>query len=366
MNRLRRLDVRLFISYALVVLVGAATLVVTFSLLAPAAFDDHIRGMTAMGGMGSGIDSHQAFVDALRSSLPIATLVSVALAAVVAGFVARRILRPIDAVRRATARLVDGHYDERIQAPDELELAALAHDVNRLAATLETTEQRRGELVAEVAHEMRTPITVIDGYVEGLIDGVFAPTGEVFAAIGEETARLARLATDLGTLSRADEGIVDLRPERADLAQLVTRVTERLRPQFDAAAVALDVEPGDVLPVDVDEQRIAQVLTNLLGNALACTPPGGHVTVTVTARRLDGSAAAEVTDTGIGLTAEDAVRIFDRFYRVPSASRPGGSGIGLTIARSLARAHGGDLQARSAGPGQGATLTLTLPIAADA
>lgn len=360
MNRLRRLDVRLFVSYALVVLVGAATLVMTFSLLAPSAFDDHMRGMNAMNGMHSGTDSHQAFVDALRSSLPIATFVSVAVAAVVAGFVARRILRPIEAVRRATARLVDGHYDERIEAPDELELAALAHDVNRLAAALETTERRRGELIAEVAHEMRTPITVIDGYLEGLIDGMFEPTAEVLASIGEESARLARLATDLSALSRADEGALDLGPQLLDLAPVVTRVAERLRPQFESKQVALEVEAGEGLAVQVDEQRITQVLTNLLGNALTYTPLGGRVTVT--AQHTAGSVSVTVTDTGIGLAADDLAHIFDRFYRVPGVARPpGGSGIGLTIARSIARAHGGDIHARSPGPGRGATLTLTLP-----
>lgn len=361
MNRLRRLDIRLFISYAVVVLVGAATLVITFSLLAPTAFDEHMRGMDAINRSRPGVDSHQAFIDALRGSLPIATLVSIAMAAVVAGFVARRILRPIEAVRRATARLVDGHYEERIEAPDELELAALAHDVNRLAAALETTERRRGELVAEVAHEMRTPITVIDGYVEGLIDGMFEPSPEVLASISEESARLARLATDLSALSRTDEGALDLRPQHLDLGPVVTGVTERLRPQFDGKHVALEVEVGEGLTVEVDEQRVIQVLTNLLGNALTYSPADGRVVVT--AQTTDGTALVEVTDTGLGLAAEDLVHIFDRFYRVPGVERPpGGSGIGLTIARSLARAHGGDIQARSPGPGRGATFTLTLPL----
>lgn len=361
MNRLRRLDVRLFVSYAIVVLAGAATLVITFSLLAPTAFDDHMQGMNAMSGMHSATDSHQAFVEALRSSLPIATLVSVALSAVVAAVVARRFLRPIEAVRRATARLVDGHYDERVDLPDEPELAALARDVNRLAASLETTERRRGELIAEVAHELRTPITTIDGYIEGMIDGTYEPTAEVLASIGEESARLGRLAADLGALSRADEGALDLQPHQADLSQLAHRVAQRLRPQFDDKQVTLQIQAEPALIVEVDEQRIAQVLTNLLGNALTYTPPGGRVSVT--ARDADDTAYVDVTDTGLGLAADDLAHIFDRFYRVPGVARPsGGSGIGLTIARSLARAHGGDIHATSPGPGHGATLTLELPL----
>lgn len=363
MNRLRRLDIRLFVSYAIVVLVGATTLTVTFSLLAPTAFDDHMRAMDGMGDMSSmhtRSDSHIAFVGALRASLPIAVLISVALSAFVAAFIARRILRPIEAVRRATARLVDGHYDERVEEPDELELAGLAHDVNRLAAALETTERRRSELIGEVAHEMRTPITTIDGYVEGMLDGVFEPTEEVLTAIGEEAARLSRLATDLGALSRADEDALDLRPQPADLGQLAVRVAERLRPQFDGEHVTLEVHVEGSLPVDVDEQRITQVLTNLLGNALTYTGPGGHVTVT--AHLAADRTHVEVSDTGVGLAADDLAHVFDRFYRVAGVARPpGGSGIGLAIARSLARAHGGDVHATSPGVGQGATFHLELP-----
>jgi histidine kinase len=360
-NRLHRLDVRLFVSYAIVVLVGAATLAITFGLLGPAVFDNHMHGMSAM---PTSADSHHAFVGSLRTALPLAVLVSVAFSALAAAIVARRILRPIEAVRRATARLVDGHYDERVDEPVELELAALAHDVNRLAAALESTERRRGELIAEVAHEMRTPLTTIGGLVEGMLDGVFEPTEEVLSAIGEETARLGRLAADLGALSRADEGALELHLEPGDLAEITYRVAARLQPQFDGKGVTLARRLAQVLPVDADEQRIAQVITNLLGNALTYTPAGG--TVTVTARHTGDSACVEVTDTGIGLSADDLAHVFDRFYRVPGVPRPaGGSGIGLTIARSLARAHGGDIHATSAGPGQGSTFELTLPLRAN-
>lgn len=361
MSRLRRLDVRLFASYALVVIVGAATLTITLSLLAPSVFDDHMRGMGGMTSMHTGPDSHRAFVDALTTALPIAVLVSMAVSALVAAFVARRILRPIEAVRRTTRRMAEGHYDERVTTPGELELAALATDVNRLAAALESTERRRGELISEVAHEMRTPLTTIDGYVEGMLDGVFEPTEEVLSAIGEETARLGRLAADLGALSRADEGALELHLEPADLAELTHRVAARLQPQFDGKGVTLELGRAQVLPVDIDEQRVAQVLTNLLGNALTYTPAGGRVTVET--RRVQDSARVAVTDTGVGLAPEDLDRVFDRFYRVPGLARPaGGSGIGLTIARSLARAHGGDIEAGSAGRGFGSTFELRLPL----
>jgi len=355
---LRRLDVRLFASYALVVFTGAGTLVVSFVLIGPRTFDDRIHSMHSMGGAG---EAHDAFVSALRTSLPIAVLVSVGVAALVSAFVARRLLRPIDDVRRATRRLAAGEYDQRVPEPVELELAALAADVNALAETLETTERRRADLVSEVAHEMRTPLTTIDGYIEGILDGVFEPSEEILTAIAEEAARLKRLAADLGTLSRADEGFA-LESSPVDLAGLTAEVTERLRPQFDDKGVVLQISDSESLIVEADRDRITQVLTNLLGNALTYTPTGG--TVSLTTRPTARGATVEVTDTGIGLAPAQLARVFDRFYRVRGLSRPaGGSGIGLTIARSIARAHGGDIEATSAGPKQGATFTLVLPVA---
>jgi signal transduction histidine kinase len=359
MNHLRRLDVRLFLSYAVVVIVGAATLAITFSLVAPSLFDNRMMGMgpSTVAGTSGG---HRAFGEALRAALPVAVLVSVSLSALVAAFVARRILRPIEAVRRATKRLADGHYDERVEEPDELELAALASDVNRLASALESTEHRRRELISEVAHEMRTPLTTIEGYVDGILDGVFEPTEEVLTGIAEETARLARLAADLGAVSLVDERALELHLAPADLGGLAARVVERLRPQFDAKHVGLEPHTETPTPVIVDHQRITQVLTNLVGNALTYTNPGGHVTVT--ASHTGDHVRVVVADTGIGIAAEDLARVFERFYRVADITRPpSGSGIGLTIARSLARAHDGDIHARSPGPGQGSTFTLELP-----
>ena len=178
---------------------------------------------------------------ALWSTLPIALAVSVAAAALVAAFVAQQILRPIAAVRRATGRLAAGRYDERVAEPAALELAALAGDVNHLAETLGNTETRRARLIGEVAHEMRTPLTAITGYVEGMLDGVFEPTEEILANVGEEAARLQRLATDLATLSRAEEGSLELRVDDADLHELARLATTRLRPQYDEKGVALEL-----------------------------------------------------------------------------------------------------------------------------
>jgi len=208
---------------------------------------------------------------------------------------------------------------------------------------------------------MRTPLTALNGYIEGLIDGVFAATPEILHAASDELRRLGRLADDLSALSRAEEQRLDLHPADADLADLAQKAATRLAPQFSDSHVTLSVRAPATLPVRVDPDRITQVLTNIIGNALIATPAAG--TVTVTARAAGGQAEVAVADTGAGLAADDLERVFDRFYRAPGQPRrSSGSGIGLTIARNIARAHGGDVTATSAGLGRGATFTLTLPL----
>ncbi|MFA5883299.1 MAG: ATP-binding protein [Acidimicrobiia bacterium] len=361
MSRWRRLDVRLFGSYVLVGLMAVVTLVLAIAIRAPDLFTARIREAGEHGEIEA--ESRAAFGHALRSALPVAIVLSALVAALFALFVARRILRPVGQVRAATRRLAEGHYDERVAEPAELELAALARDVNRLAEALETTERRRARLISEVAHEMRTPLTVANGYVEGVLDGVFEPSEEVLSSVAEELARLQRLASDLATLSRAEEGAIDLDLVDLDLRELTETAVTRLRPQYDDKGVGIAVADGPALPVRVDRDRVLQILTNLLGNALTYTPSGGAVEV-VPARGAD-RVSVEVRDDGVGIAPADLDLVFERFYRVSGLDRPpGGSGIGLTVARGIARAHHGDIRASSPGVGQGAVFTLSLPVAA--
>ena len=365
-----RLPVRLFISYAAVIAIGAAVTYVTVRLLAPALFDQHMNmlggdqtGMSpGMGGQSGTAGSVQsAFTSALTTALLVGVLASVAAAGLAAAFVTSRLLRPLNAVRAATRRIAAGHYQASVPVPGVPELAALAGDVNTLAAELASTEARRTRLLGEVAHEMRTPLTALGGYAEGLIDGVFAPEPEILGAVSDELRRLRRLADDLSALSRAEEQRLELHPADADLAGLARRAAGRLAPQFADRQVTLAVHAPGPLPVRADPDRITQVLTNIIGNALAATPAEG--TVTVQARTAGQRAEVSVTDTGAGLAAGDLERVFERFYRAPGQPRrSGGSGIGLTIARNIARAHGGEVTASSPGPGRGATFVLTLPL----
>ncbi len=361
MSRWRRLDVRLFGSYAIVGLTAVVTLVVTIAIHAPDLFTARIREAGEHGEIEA--ESRAAFGHALWRALPVAIVLSAVVAALIALFVARRILKPVSQVRAATRRLAEGHYDERVAEPAELELAALARDVNRLAEALETTERRRARLISEVAHEMRTPLTVANGYVEGVLDGVFEPSEEVLSNVAEELARLQHLATDLATLSRSEEGAIDLGLVDIDLNELTEAAIARLRPQYDDKGVTIAIADGPALPVRVDHDRVLQVLTNLLGNALTYTAQGGRVEV-VTACDA-GTASVEVRDDGVGIAPSDLDLVFERFFRVSGLDRPpGGSGIGLTVARGIARAHGGDIRASSPGVGHGATFTLVLPLVA--
>jgi histidine kinase len=277
----------------------------------------------------------------------------------------RFLLRPLRQVSAATHRLADGHYGDVLDVPREPGLAALVEDVNRLAAALADIERRRARLVSEIAHEMRTPITILNGQIEGMADGIFTPDDAMFASLTDDLSRLRRLTDDLSNLSRVEEGAFTLRHSLTDVTALTQTTVERLRPQFDDGQVMLTMTPGPPVSALLDSGRIAQVLVNLLGNALRACDPGGRVSVTV--RTGDGpSPQVEiiVQDDGVGIAAQDLTRIFTRFERVEHFGRPapaGGSGIGLTIARGITRAHGGGITATSEGLGQGATFTVRLP-----
>lgn len=356
---MRTLRTRLLASHLAVALTGTVVALAIGGALAGTLVGRRLGAMR--GGMGGG--QAQAAQDAVRSVLPTAlawgAVAAIAVAAGLALLLTRRIVAPLAAIRDASHRIAGGDYGLEVPQPRDAELAAVAGDLEALAGRLAESEERRARLIDEVSHEMRTPLTTIRGTMEALADGVVEPSPEAYERVAAEAARLQRLAEDLSTLSRADEHAVELRTAPGDLGALARAAADRLAPQFEHAEVALTVHAPHAAPVLADADRITQVLLNLLGNALAHTPAGGAVTVAVTGG--GGEAVAEVADTGRGLAADELERVFDRFYRGSDAARSAGRGIGLTIARSLARAHGGDVTASSPGPGRGATFRLTLP-----
>ncbi len=373
---MNRLVVRFVLSHLLVAATCAAATFLVVRQLAPRLFDEQLRhpgagyggGTGPGGGMGPGRGDgpmRLLFADAVNQSLLIGVVVGVAAAALIGALAAYRLTRPLGRIQEATRKMAAGDYSTKVTVPADRELAALATDVNTLGAALAETEARRTRLISEVAHEMRTPLTVIEGYVEGMIDGVL-PTGRTeLSQVGDELRRLNRLAEDLSSLSRAEEGRLQLRLTRADFGEVVDAAAQRFTERAQEAGVALTVtRGGEALPVDVDEDRLAHVVGNLVGNAIRATPVGGRVTLTT--ERVGDTARVAVTDTGEGLATQDLMRVFERFYRVPGrrgTERDGGSGIGLTIARGTMRAFGGDVEAASAGPGLGSTFTAWMPLA---
>ena len=277
--------------------------------------------------------------------------------------VARRITRPVIRLIEVTRAMAAGDRAARvgeIRAPGELRELAAAFD--QMAGTLDRQEQIRRNLVADVAHELRTPIAILQAGHEALLDGVAEPTPAELGSLRDEVLRLARMVGDLQTLAAADAASLNLTRSPADLAELAAAAADSLARRFEAAGITLDRDLA-ASPVLADAHWLHQVITNLLTNALKFTPAGGGVTIST---RSNGTEAVlRVTDTGAGIPADDLPRIFDRFFRGQQAAPVSGSGIGLTVAAELAQAHGGRLTAvsKTKGPGRGTQMTLSLPSA---
>jgi two-component system, OmpR family, sensor histidine kinase BaeS len=308
-------------------------------------------------GSGLGAADHVLRSALLRAIAGAAGLA--ALLALVTGLaLARRITRPVTRLITVTRAMAGGDRAARagdIRAPSELRELATAFD--QMADTLDREDQIRRDLIAGVAHELRTPIAVLQAGHEALLDGVADPSPAELSSLRDEVLRLTRMVDDLQTLAAADAAVLHLARRQCDLADIAASAADSLARQFEAADIALDRRLSGV-SVLADPRWLHQVVTNLLTNALKFTPAGGSVTIGTRQDRQD--AVLEVTDTGIGIPAGDLPRIFDRFWRGRAASHTSGSGIGLAIAAELTRAHGGKLTASSQ-PGHGTRLTLTLP-----
>jgi signal transduction histidine kinase len=372
MHMLRtRLGLKIFLSYLVVILVGIVTLAVSVSLALPGAFERHMAAMNGMMGMMSGNHGMNSLFVSFRSGVYDALMLS-ALAAVTAAIavgllVTRQIIAPVRALSQASQRIAAGRYNERVSVPGMSpdrgdELGQLARDFNRMAENLEQTETLRRQLIGDVSHELRTPLTTIKGSMEALIDGVLPPEPETFEQIYQEADRLQRLVDDLQELSRVEAGAFQLDLQPLQVSDLLTTTRERLGRQYDEKGVRLVIDlPPDLPEIQADADRLSQVLTNLVGNALQYTPSGGQVNVS--AQRQGGEVLIRVQDSGIGISPENLAHVFDRFYRADRsrARISGGSGIGLTIARYLVEAHGGRIWAESAGEGQGSIFSIALP-----
>jgi signal transduction histidine kinase len=273
----------------------------------------------------------------------------------------RVISRPVVRLTEATRAVAMGDLDVRVRGQYPGELGELAASFNLMTEELARADNLRRNMTADVAHELRTPLSVIRGKIEGVLDGVYPATPEHLEPILEETKLLAHLVEDLRLLALAEAGQLSLEKQPLDVGDLLRDAQVNFGPQADDRGVTLALDlPADLLQVTADRRRIAQVLGNLLTNALRHTPQGGCVTLSATAT--GGAVQLSVADTGAGIPPEDIPYIFERFWRgEKSRSRAGGgSGLGLAIAKQLVEMHGGSITVESR-PGAGSTFRFTLP-----
>jgi signal transduction histidine kinase len=299
-----------------------------------------------------------ALRDRLIQTVGLGAGLAALLAVAVALVVARRITRPVAALTRVARAREAGDRDIRVgrfSAPRELDELGMAFD--RMADAISREDELRRALVADVAHELRTPISILQASSEALIDGVVEPTASAISSIHDEVVRLGTRVEDLQVLASAEAAGLRMVVEAVDLAQVAGEAADALAPGFAAANIALvtDLEP---VRVSGDPARLHQIVTNLLTNVIKFTPAGGTARLAV--GRAAGAAYVQLSDSGPGMSAEELGHIFDRFWRGTTATAAGGSGIGLAVVDELVRAHRGTIETHSE-PGRGTTFVISLP-----
>lgn len=357
------IGLRLLAAQAIVLAVGAATTAVVAAVVGPPLFREHLHRAGVPTNSPEEMHAEEAYGYATVMSIGGALAVSALAALAVSFYVSRRLQRSVTEVAGAAALVAEGRYDVRVSPPrlgDDFD--ALATAFNQMASRLQSVERTRRRLFGDLAHEIRTPVAVLDAYVEALEDGVRTLNAETVAVLRDQTGRLVRFSDDVAALAKAEESSVTMAYAEVDTERLVRHAVAAARERYDAKGVALQLRTAQALPpLWADEQRLSQVLDNLLDNALRHTAPGGRVEIHCHA---DGDRVTiTVADNGEGIATEHLSSVFDRFYRVDDARdrEHGGAGLGLAIAKALVDAHGGSIAAVSRGTGTGATFTVELP-----
>ncbi len=330
---------------------------------APIEVNDAVAGYLVMTSPGRGIldQAQQAFLDELRANIVVAALAAGGLAAVLGLGVSRALTRPLAELTRGVRAFAARNWAHRVKPNGPREIAELAGAFNDMAESLQREETLRRNMMADIAHELRTPVAVIQGNLRAMLDGVYPLERSEIATIHDETLLLNRLIDDLRELALAEAGQLALDRQKVDVGEIARATVERFAVLAEARGVTLDatsVSPG--LYALADPHRLAQIVRNLVSNAIRYTPAGGRVTLA--AAPAGAMVEVSVSDTGPGLTPEEAARVFDRFYRGDRsrARESGGSGLGLAIARSLTQAMGGQIGVDSA-PGKGSRFWFTVP-----
>jgi len=305
----------------------------------------------------------EQYLQGINQALFLGGLAATGIAVLLGAILASSLTRPLREVAEASQALAQGELGQQVPVRTRDELGALAVSFNRMSEALARATQQRRQMTADIAHDLRTPLTVLAGYLEAMEEGTLPPTPERLGIMQQEVSGLRRLVEDLRTLSLADAGELPLQLHETDAGELLAQVRAAYAPQAERQGVTLAAEAAPGLPkIRVDPERMRQVLGNLIGNALRYTPAGGRISLSAGGE--DGALLLSVADTGSGIEPEDLPYVFDRFYRGDRARSEGQgeSGLGLPIARSLVEMHGGTISIRS-GPGEGTTFLIRLPVA---
>lgn len=356
---------RLLLAQTLVLLAGNLTAWLVVATVGPSVFHEHLARANVGSTPVQISHTEEAFRSANAISLTVALLAALLAALGVSVYMTRRIGRSVATIARAASDVAAGHYEARVPrlglGP---EFDALASGFNQMADRLGSVERTRRRLLADLGHEMRTPVATLEAYLEALEDGIVMLDAETAELLRSQTRRLARLSEDISSVSRAEEGQVRLDLRGVQPESVVMASVDAVAEEYEAKGVRLVTDITAGLPdLSLDSDRMGQVLGNLLDNALRHTPAGGIVTISASPSSSTGGAELSVADTGDGIPAEHLAHVFERFYRVDAARdrAHGGSGIGLAIAKALVEAHGGQLTVTSLGAGQGSTFRVLLP-----
>ncbi|KMO72883.1 MAG: HAMP domain-containing histidine kinase [Mycolicibacterium rufum] len=354
---------RLLLAQTLVLIAGGVTTWVVASLVGPPLFREHLHRAGIAHDSNEQFHAEQAYQYATALSIAVAITVAALTAFIVTAVLSRRLQHSVAEVAAAASSVAEGHYDIRV-APPRLgdEFDELAGAFNRMAQRLQAVETTRRQLFGDLAHEIRTPVAVLEAYLEALEDGVKTLDQPTVAMLREQTGRLVRFAADAAALAQAEEARAAIAPGWVDAGEVAQAAAAAIADRYAAKNVTLSTRIDRTVQLWADRQRLAQVLGNLLDNALRHTPAGGLVTVELT--HTAGEVMFTVADNGDGIAAEHVPHVFERFYRADSARarNHGGSGIGLAIVKALTEAHGGHVSVASRGPGQGTTFTVTVPV----
>lgn len=353
---------RLLLAQTLVLLAGGVTTGLVAAVVGPPLFRDHLHQAGVAHNSNEQFHAEQAYRAATALSIAVAITVAVLTAFVVTAYLSRRLQRSIAELSAAASAVAEGHYDIRVASPrlgDEFDELATAF--NQMAERLQSVESTRRRMFGDLAHEIRTPVAVLEAYLEAVEDGVKTLNPETIAMLREQTARLVHFSADAAALAQVEESHTLVAPDWVDTADLVSAVNVAFADRYAAKNVTLHTSGGHTGPVWADRQRLTQVLGNLLDNALRHTPAGGRVTLTAAQRGAD--MIFRVEDDGEGIGAEHLPHLFERFYRADTARDRdhGGSGIGLAIVKALTEAQCGSVDVSSRGAGQGSIFTVTLP-----